>query len=105
MPNNIIRNHKDPNSATTLGGIPVQREKQLFLKSYRQWFPVLGTSLHFCFLDYSQPRGSTMFCTCGSPAIIVGYEAYQKYSSYIGNEVITCHHFIMYGSHADGSHE
>ena len=105
MSNKIIRNHNDPNHAITLGGIAVQREKQLFLKSYRQWFPVLGTSMHFCFSDYTQPRGTTIFCTCGAPAIIVGYEGYKKYNSFIGSEVIACHNFIMYGLHADGSHE
>lgn len=101
----VIRNSGDPNHAKTLGGIPVQREKELFLKSYQQWFPILQTSMHFCFRDASQPRGSTLFCTCGAPAVIVGYEAYKKYQSFIGNEVIVCHHFIQYGRHADGSHE
>lgn len=101
----VIRNTGDPHHARTLAGIPVQRESKLFLRSYKQWFPVLQTSMHFCFLDYTQPRGSTLFCTCGAPAVIVGYEAYRKYNSYVGNEVIVCHNFIQYGKHADGSHE
>lgn len=105
MPNNIIRKHNDPNNAITLGGITVRREEKIFLPSYKQWFPVLPTSMHFCFRDASHPRGSTLFCTCGAPAIIVGFEAYNKHSSYIGNEVIACHSFIQYGRHADGSHE
>lgn len=105
MPNNIIRNHNDPNHAVTLGGHPVNREKEIFLLSYKQWFPVLQTSMHFCFRDPSVPRGTTLFCTCGAPAIIVGYDAYKRYSSFIGNEVIICHNFIQYGQHADGSHE
>lgn len=105
MPNKIIRSHNDPNHAITLGGIPVEREKQIFLPSYRQWFPVLQTSMHFCFRDSSHARGTTLFCTCGAPAIIVGYEAYRKHNSFIGNEVISCHHFIQYGVHSDGSHE
>lgn len=101
----VIRNAGDPNHARTLGGIRVQREKEIFLKSYQQWFPVLQTSMHFCFRDTSQPRGSTLFCTCGAAAIIVGPEAYTKYQSFMGNEVIACHHFIQYGHHADMSHE
>lgn len=104
-PNNIIRSHNDPNNATTLGGKPVQRETHIFLPSYRQWFYVLQTSMHFCFRDASMPRGTTLFCTCGAPAIIVGFEAYKKYSSFLGNEVIACHNFIQFGVHADGSHE
>jgi hypothetical protein len=105
MPNNIIRRHNDANHAITLNGIPVNREKEIFLPSYKQWFPVLQTSMHFCFRDASRPRGTTIFCTCGAPAIIVGYEAYKSVNSYIGNEVIVCHHYIQYGSHSDGSHE
>jgi hypothetical protein len=105
MPNNIIRRHNDANHAITLGGIPVEREKMIFLPSYRQWFPVLQTSMHFCFRDASHARGTTLFCTCGAVGIIVGFEAYRKYSSFIGNEVISCHHFIQYGQHSDGSHE
>ena len=105
MPNNIIRNHNDPNNAVTLGGIAVRREEKIFLPSYRQWFPVLPTSMHFCFRDASHARGITLFCTCGSFAIVVGYEAYKDLNSYIGNEVIACHSYIQNRIHSDGSHE
>lgn len=101
----VIRNTGDPNHARTLDGIPVERRPEIFLKSYKQWFPVLQTSMHFCFTDYSKPRGSTLFCTCGSFAEIVGYQAYKDLNSYVGNEVIACHHFIQHRVHADGSHE
>ena len=101
----IIKHFNSPKEAITLGGKSVHREKMIFLPSHRQWFPVLQTDLHFCFRDASHARGTTLFCTCGSPAIIIGYEAYQKYQSYIGNEVIACHHFIQFGVHSDGSHE
>lgn len=101
----IIQHWNDPNSAVTLGGIPVHREDKIFLSSYQQWFPVLPQSMHFIFKDTSQPRGSTLFCTCGATGIIVGYEAYKDLNSYIGSEVLACHHFIQYGVHADKSHE
>lgn len=101
----IVRNHNDPNHAITLNGLPVQREQKIFLPSHDQWIPVLQTSMHFCFRDPSVPRGSTLFCTCGAAGAIVGYDAYRKLNSFIGNEVIVCHHYIQYGHHADGSHE
>ena len=101
----IIRNHNDPNRAVTLFGKEVYREKEIYLPSHHAVIPVLQTSMHFCFRDGSQPRGSTLFCTCGAPAVVVGYEAYRKYTSFIANEVIACHNFIQYGVHADGSHE
>ena len=102
----IIKHHNDPNSAITLYGDRVERQREIYLPSYKQVFPVLQTSMHFCFRDASQSRGSTLFCTCGAAGIIVGYHAYKKWqSSYIGNEVICCLNFIQYGVHADGSHE
>lgn len=104
-PNNIIRSHNDPQHAVTLGGMEVRREKNIYLPSHQAVVPVLQTSMHFCFRDATQPRGSTLFCTCGSPAIVIGYEGYKKYNSFIGVEVIACHSFIQYGVHADGSHE
>lgn len=105
MQNNIIKHHNDPKFAYTVKGDRVERKDQIYLPSDRQWYPVLQTSMHFCFRDASNPRGTTLFCTCGAPAIVVGYEAYRRLTSYIGNEVISCHHFIQYGVHADGSHE
>jgi len=105
MTNNIIKHHGDPNNAVTLRGDKVQREKEIYLPSYRQLLPVLQTSMHFCFRDPSVARGSTLFCTCGSFAEVVGYHAYQKWASYIANEVVACHFFIQFGVHSDGSHE
>jgi hypothetical protein len=104
-PNNIIRSRNDPYRAITLNGREVRREKEIYLPSHRQSFPVLQTSMHFCFRDASQPRGSTLFCTCGSFGEIVGYRAYKHLNAYIGNEVIVCHSYIQTNQHADGSHE
>lgn len=101
----VIRNHNDPNRARTLNGRDVQREKEIYLPSHHAVLPVLQTSMHFCFRDASQPRGSTLFCTCGSFAGVFGYEGYKRYQSFIGIEVIACHHFIQHGFHSDGSHE
>lgn len=101
----IVRNHNDPNHATTLNGVYVQREKFIYLPSHQANLPVLQTSMHFCFRDASRPFGSTLFCTCGSFAEVVGYEAYRRLNSFIGNEVIACHNYIQKGIHADGSHE
>lgn len=101
----VIRHFNDPNHAVTLGGKEVQREKEIYLDTYSYYLPVLPTSMHFCFRDTSVKRGSTLFCTCGSFAEVVGYHAYGKYQSYIGSEVIACHSFIQFGVHADGSHE
>lgn len=101
----VIRNSGDPNHAKTLQGLPVQREKQIWIPSHNRYVPVLQTSMHFCYRDPSVVRGSTLFCTCGSPAVIVGYEAYRSLTSFIDNEVLVCYHYIQYKVHSDGSHE
>lgn len=104
MPN-IIRRAGDARDTRTLNGREVRRQDSIYLKSHNAVIPVLQTSMHFCYHDGSRPRGTTLFCTCGSPAIVVGYEAYRNLNSYIGNEVIACHSYIQYGKHSDGSHE
>jgi hypothetical protein len=101
----VIRNTGDPNHARTLNGKPVQREKELWLPTYQSYIPVLQTSMHFCYRDPSVPRGTTLFCTCGAIAVVVGYEAYRHLQSYMGNEVIVCLNYIQYKTHSDGSHE
>lgn len=105
MPVAVIKHWNDPNNAITLGGMHVRREKEIWVPTHDAWIPCLPTSMHFCFRDESVPRGSTLFCTCGSFAEIVGYHVYNRFSSFMGNEVIACHNFIQSGVHADGSHE
>lgn len=102
----IIRSHNDPQNTVTLNGRPVKRESQIFLPSHREWYPVLHTSMHFCFRDPDPSlRGTTLFCTCGAPAGIFGYEGYRKYGAWMGKEVVACTNLIQGGIHADGSHE
>jgi len=105
MPNSVIKHHNDPKWAYTVTGDRVERQKEIYLPSDKQWYPVLQTSMHFCFRDPTVKRGTTLFCTCGAAGIIVGYEAYKTRSAWIGNEVISCLNYIQYGRHADGSHE
>jgi len=105
MPNNIIKHHNDPKWAYTVFGDRVERKDSIFLPSDNRWYPVLQTSMHFCFRDPTNPRGTTLFCTCGAPAAVFGFEAYRHWNSYIGNEVIGCTSFLQYKIHADGSHE
>lgn len=101
MPN-VIRHYGDLKNTRNLQGEEVQRQEYLFLKSYKQWLPCLNTDTHFVYK--SNRLGSSTLCTCGSPAVVMGYDAYKKYQSYMGNEVIMCHHFFQYGTHSDGSH-
>lgn len=101
----VIRNTGDPHRAKTLNGKDVERQKEIWIPSYHAYIPVLQTSMHFCYRDPSNPRGTTLFCTCGSAAVVVGFEAYRKLNSFMGHEVMVCLYYIQYGVHSDGSHE
>ncbi len=102
---NVIRRWNDPRHAVTLSGHTVERKDRIFLKSHDQWYPVLQTSMHFIYHDPTVARGSTLLCTCGAAGGVFDYQAYKKWNSYVGNQVISCSNFIQYGKHADGSHE
>ena len=102
----VIRNIGDPKNTITVDGEMVHRENMIYLKSYNQWFPVLNTSMHFCYKDPVIRTGrSSVMCTCGSFGAVFGYEAYKGMNSFIGNEVVACNNLMQYKAHADGSHE
>lgn len=97
----VVRNIGDLKRARNVDGETVYRQESIFLRTYGYNVPCLNTDNHFIFK--SKRLGMSTLCTCGSPATLVGYHAYRKYSSYIGNEVLCCHFFFQSGRHADGS--
>ena len=96
----VVRNVGRRKQATLPNGRVVEPQERLQLSD--GWYPVLNTDTHFCFT--TSHFGSRMLCSCGGEAALVGYHAYKKYSSYIGNEVIACLDYLQYGRHRDGSH-
>jgi len=99
MPVSVVRNLGRSRQATLPNGRVVERQDTLTLRDGVH--ACLPTDNHFVYT--TTHIGSAMMCTCGAPAIIVGYHAYKQYSSYIGNEVIMCQAYAMQGKHADGS--
>lgn len=67
----------------------------------------MGTTLcapydnHFVFMD-ARRRGWTLFCTCGSIACVVGYDAYKNDASPQG-QLLVCYYHAATGKHTDGS--
>ena len=47
-------------------------------------------------------RNWTLFCTCGSPAVVTGYDGYAKDAS-MGTAMVVCYHHATHNRHADGS--
>jgi hypothetical protein len=103
----VIRNHADPNHAQTITGEWVSRSSEIYLPSHHQWYPCLPTSMHFVFREPNMEgrRGSTLFCTCGSPAGVFEWTSYRRWTSNNIGTAVCCVEFIQQGKHADGSHE
>jgi|SRR5581483_3790553 len=105
----VIKHRGTQNDAETLDGYKITRHERIILKSYISEFPngILCASYdnHFIYLDpmaYKiRGRWSTM-CTCGSPAVIVGYDAYKNDASNQGTMLICLSH-AQIGRHGDGS--
>ena len=99
----IIHQYGRPYKARTLSGKWVERQDQIYVPSHREVFPVLEYDNHFIYYD-GDHIGSTLLCTCGSQAGVIGYEGYKEFASYQGQNVIACMHYTDKKCHADGSH-
>lgn len=105
---NIIKSRSGVDVAETSNGNRVRRSEKIF-------FPEAGRSIacapydnHFVFVDNSN-LGWTTFCTCGSPAVIVGYQVYKNDGSptkkefdTIAGEMLICYHHASFGKHLTG---
>jgi len=97
----VIHQYGRPHRAKLLNGDIVERRDEIYVPSHHQTMPCLDYDNHFVY-SYQQ-IGSTLMCTCGSPAAAFGYSAYKKYCSYMGAQVIGCVHHLQTGKHGDGS--
>lgn len=106
----VIKHVGDLNEATLEDGTKVHRTDRIYFEGHGL---VLCASYdnHFCFDWKSKKIGAwTPVCTCGSPAGIVGYNAYREDASpttqeqsSIPGEMIVCLTHAQTGRHADGS--
>lgn len=85
-----------------LDGLTIEREEQIFVRSYGGWFNTLDTYDHFVF-HQKHKLGATLLCSCGSDAAIFNYDAYMRFMSTNKGQVVACVSLIQYGRHADGS--
>ena len=88
-----------------LQGETFEREEEIYVPSYRQWFKQLDTYSHFCYYLKNNRLGATMQCSCGSDAAIFHYDAYSRFRSTYMGDVIACTSLMQFGRHADGSTE
>ena len=86
---NIIHHRGDLNSVT-FEGKKFSRVKSIFMRDYG-FVPCAPYDDHFLLYDPSH-LGWTTFCTCGAPAVIVGYDAYKQDASPEGLLMVCLQH-------------
>lgn len=111
----IIKRYLSPNSAVTGEGHTVRRETKIWLddpSGYSRFVACSPYDNHFIYKDPEYDKGTigkcATMCSCGSPAVIVGYNAYRKDASpstegTVMGELLVCHLHALTGRHADGS--
>jgi len=97
----VTRHVGDLKTAFVDGEFPVYRTYKIFIQNIGL-INCAPMDNHFVFSYVFNNRGWTLWCTCGSPAAVVGYNAYAKDAS-PGGELIVCMHHAMYNLHGDGS--
>jgi len=93
-----------------LDGYSVDRLEKLWIPEYGRFVVCAPYDNHFIYEDPSKKTGRWVFmCTCGSPAVIVGSDAYAGHASptsgvgiYPG-EMLVCKMHMDRNKHADGS--
>lgn len=87
-----------------LDGKTIYREERVFVRSDNAVYPTVDTYAHFVYKQ-DWKLGSTLMCTCGSPAAVFRYDAYGKYYSTNMGGLVCCVAHMQQGVHADGSTE
>ena len=99
VPPKVVRHAGDLNSVI-VDGMPITREEKVYI-------PGIGMVAcapydnHFVYRT-ARHLGWTLFCTCGSPAVVAGYDAYKNDASSQG-QLLLCLVHASSGKHADGS--
>lgn len=98
-PPKVVRNIGD-RKRVEVEGKAFYRQKSLDLGDMGVT-PCAPYDSHFIFMD-DRRKGWILFCTCGSPAVAVGYDAYKHDASPQG-QLLVCYFHAASGKHTDGS--
>lgn len=108
-----IRVRNTPNEATLSDGSKIYRNKEgkIWVEGLGRPVKTLDYDNHFVALDPSKKKGRWFaLCSCGSPAVVAGYNAYRQGASagtdedgMVAGEMLVCYFHAMYARHADGS--
>ena len=86
----------------------IERQEKVFVVDPNmhtaEWVTCAPYDNHFVYLLPPNIEGWFAMCTCGGPAVIVGYNAYKKDASPTDTgKMLLCYHHANSGKHADGS--
>ena len=103
---------------TVIGIMRIRRPKdnKVFIPGdgFSRYVATVDMDNHFVALNphFDKIRGSWFaYCSCGSPAVVVGYNAYKRGASVssasedgmVSGEMLVCYYHAQYGKHMDGS--
>lgn len=90
---NIIHHKGRVTQATTLHGVVVERQEQLFVPEWARFVPCAPYEEHFVYENPDQAVGSSSYmCTCGSAAVVANPERE-------GRAMFVCLFHATYGNH------
>lgn len=98
-PPKVVRSVGDLKQVT-VDGKEFYRQPKLFLGQDLGNIKCAPYDNEFIFAD-GRRKGWTLFCTCGSPAVIVGYDVYSRDASAQG-ALLVCYHHAAFGTHLGG---
>ena len=75
----VIHQYGRPVRAKLPNGTVVERQDAIYVSSYREVFKCLDYDTHFLYYDGNH-IGSTLMCTCGSHAGVIGYNGYKRFT-------------------------
>lgn len=108
-----IRVKNTPNEATLDDGSKIYRVKdgRVWVEGLKRFVKTVDYDNHFVALDPSKKVGRWFaLCSCGSPAVVAGYNAYKHGASagtnedgMVAGEMLICYAHSLTGKHSDGS--
>lgn len=98
----VVRQLGEPNKARLPDGTLVRRAEQVYIREMNGLVKCMHYDNHFIYLTPNKKNTWFAACTCGGPAVIMGSNAYQQWSSPKG-AMLVCYVHMTNGKHADGS--
>lgn len=100
----IIKQFNSPTEAVTVDGNKVYRKEKVYIPEWGAFAKCAPYDNHFVYLDTSNKVGRWFaVCTCGSPAVLVGFDAYKRDSSKEPLPMLVCYAHASIGTHTTDS--